>query len=602
MKRLLLSFLTVAFSIATQAQWSVTALGVTNDTITFDATFSGVNNGAFAGDGLTSTPAAGQLDSDGWKFNGFSQGNTSFGGSYTSGDYAKGGSSGGVFSGGLYSFEVSPGDSALGVQPTASDWTPGDMILMVINNSGEDVDSIYLSYDLYINNNEARGNSFNFGWNINNSNSFNNVPALNETSLQASQGSVLWVAFNKETTINSTLNDGDTLYLAWSGADVNGSGSRDEFALDNIVVTLDTTAGSGASAALPIYDIQTISSIDANGVADSLGVECSIKGVTVGVDLDGNAGYSFTIWDGDGINVFSFVDVNGYQMDEGDSLQLFGTIGQFNGLIQFEVDSIAQLDSNQAIPTPIIITSLDESTESELVRIENFWVEGVSGLNYTLVNGSDTVVMRIDPDTDLPGNVEFDEGDTICYVVGIGGQFDNSNPYTDGYQFFPQRAADVDNSCGSIPPPVIPFYPIPDINNVDANGEPASQSTRQGAAQNPYTFPLDPKHFIKYDTHRFTDDLRRLVEPFLARKQAENELSIKFSLACAFATQLNCHVNELLVGIFELIKNAVEAMRGTLAPLRPRPSGGGLVPAGPGTPRAWAWCPAPPRAPCASSP
>ena len=474
MKHLLLSFLTVAFSIATQAQWSVTALGVTNDTITFDATFSGVNNGAFAGDGLTSTPAAGQLDSDGWKFNGFSQGNTSFGGSYTSGDYAKGGSSGGVFSGGLYSFEVSPGDSALGVQPTGSDWTPGDMILMVINNSGEDVDSIYLSYDLYINNNEARGNSFNFGWNINNSNSFNNVPALNETSLQASQGSVLWVAFNKETTINSTLNDGDTLYLAWSGADVNGSGSRDEFALDNIVVTLDTTAGSGASAALPIYDIQTISSIDANGVADSLGVECSIKGVTVGVDLDGNAGYSFTIWDGDGINVFSFINVNGYQMNEGDSLQLFGTIGQSNGLIRFEVDSIAQLDSNQAIPTPIIITSLNESTESELVRIENFWVEGVSGLNYTLVNGSDTVVMRIDPDTDIPGNVEFDEGDTICYVVGIGGQFDNSNPYTDGYQFFPQRAADVDNSCGSIPPPVIPFYPIPDINNVDANGEPDS--------------------------------------------------------------------------------------------------------------------------------
>ena len=100
------------------------------------------------------------------------------------------------------------------------------------------------------------------------------------------------------------------------------------------------------------------------------------------------------------------------------------------------------------------------------------------------------------------------------------------------------------------------------LNPLDANGEPASQSTRPGAAQNPYTFPLDPKHFIKYDTHRFTDDLRRLVEPFLARKQAENELSIKFSLACAFATQLNCHVNELLVGIFELIKNAVEAMRG----------------------------------------
>ena len=100
------------------------------------------------------------------------------------------------------------------------------------------------------------------------------------------------------------------------------------------------------------------------------------------------------------------------------------------------------------------------------------------------------------------------------------------------------------------------------LNLLDATGEVDFPNRRGVVAQNPYTFPLDPKHFVQYDTHRFTNDLRCLVEPFLERKQTENALNIKFSLACAFTTQLNCHVNELLVGIFELIKNAVEAMRG----------------------------------------
>ncbi|GAB5538704.1 MAG: hypothetical protein Salg2KO_08070 [Salibacteraceae bacterium] len=472
MKHLYLFAISLACTLSLSAQWSITGLGVTNDTVTFDATFSGVNNGAYQGDGWTPSPTAGQLDSDGWKFIGLSDGDTDFGGSYTTGDYAKGPSSGGIFSGGIYAFEVAPGDTAVGVQPTGSDWTPGDMILRVINNTGEDVDSIYISYDLYINNNESRGNSFNFGWSINDSTTFQNVSALNETSTETSQGSVLWIASNKSTWLNAALNDQDTLYLAWSGADVTGSGSRDEFALDNIVVTLDTLPTIGTN--LPLYDIATISTVDNNGVADSLGVDCSIKGVTVGVDLDGNNGYSFTLWDGAGINVFSFTDVDGYQMDEGDSLQLFGSIGQFNGLLQFEVDSIAHFDSNQVIPTPTLVTALDESTESELIRIEDFWVQDIDGIAFTLVNGSDTVVMRVDPDTDIPGNVEFAVGDTICYVIGIGGQFDSSNPYTDGYQMFPQRALDIDNSCGSLPPPVIPFYPIPDINNVDANGEPDS--------------------------------------------------------------------------------------------------------------------------------
>ena len=474
MKKLLLFAAFVVATTVSMAQWEITALGETGDTITFDATMSGVNNGAFGGLGFETTPGAGQLDSDAWKFTGLSNGTTHFGGNFNTGDYAKGPSAGGVFSGGIYSFGVAAGDSAVGVQPTGSDWTPGTIILKIENNTGYDVDSVYLGYDLYINNNEGRGNSFNVAYSVNDSTSFTNISALNDTSIETSQGSVNWIQYSKYAEVSVSLDAGDILYIEWSGADVNGSGSRDEFALDNISAILigDTTSSGGN--ALPEYSIATISTVDANGEGDSLGVDCSIRGVSVGIDLDGNAGYSFTLYDGSGINVYSSSDINGYQMDEGDSLILFGSIGQFNGLLQFEVDSIAHVDSNQTIPNPTVVTSLSESTESELIRIENFWVDAISGANHTLTDGTNTVVMRIDFDTDIPGNVDFAIGDTICYVIGIGGQFDNSSPYTEGYQFFPQRSSDVDNSCGSIPPPPVYWYPIPDINNDDANGEPDS--------------------------------------------------------------------------------------------------------------------------------
>lgn len=476
MKKLLfVAFLAMA-SNTLLAQWEISALGETGDTIDFSNTIDGVNNGQFLGDGFEPNPASGRLDSDAWKLNGMSQGNLDFGDTDTTAnsDFARGEDDGGVSSGGVYAFAVATGDTALGFQATGGDWTPGDLWLMVINNSGDTADSFTIAFDLYINNDNGRANSFNFSYSVNDTNSFTAVSAMSDTSIETSQGSVAWVAHPKMMTVNETMMDGDTLFMLWESDDVSGSGSRDEFALDNISVVLHGTPEASTSTGLPLYDIGTISTVDTNGVADSLDVECSIKGVTMGVDLDGNNGYSFTIWDGNGINVYSSSDIGGYQMDEGDSLQLFGTIGQFNGLTQFEVDSIVHLDSNQTIPSPTVVTSLDESTESELIRIENFWVDAISGSNYTLSDGSNNVVMRIDFDTDIPGNVDFAIGDTICYVIGIGGQFDNSSPYTEGYQFFPQRAVDVDNSCGSIPPPPVNYYPIPDINNVDVNGEPDS--------------------------------------------------------------------------------------------------------------------------------
>lgn len=189
----------------------------------------------FTAAGFTPSPAAGQLDSDDWAVASMSDGSLAFGGSRTSGDYARGPSSGGVNTGGIYAFDVGGGNTAMGVQPTGGDFTPGSFTLRVQNATGGTLSSIGISYVAYYRNDQPRGNSFNFSWSTNDS-SYTGVPSLDVTSPNASTGGT-WTANPQSTTISGfSVADGGFLYLRWTGDDVGGSSNRDEFALDDIVL------------------------------------------------------------------------------------------------------------------------------------------------------------------------------------------------------------------------------------------------------------------------------------------------------------------------------------------------------------------------------
>lgn len=211
----------------------------------------------------------------------------------------------------------------------------------------------------------------------------------------------------------------------------------------------------GAST-LPLYTIAQITTSDVNGVADSLNVECEIRGTIFSIDFDGNNGYSFFIQDATGgVNVFSFNDVNNYTNPQmGDSIHIFGSIGQFNGLTQMGPDSIVLWGSNRMISAPTVVTALDETTESELVRINGVtmvtpsqWPTSGSS-NVDLTDGTNTFVMRIDSDTDIDGSTA---PTGVFDVIGAGGQFDNSNPYTSGYQLFPRSLNDIIVAAPTVP-------------------------------------------------------------------------------------------------------------------------------------------------------
>ncbi len=231
-------------------------------------------------------------------------------------------------------------------------------------------------------------------------------------------------------------------------------------------------------APAPTFDsvvaINTFNSNDANGVADSLGAMKWIKVIVTSIDFDGNAGYSFYGEDAtDGINIYNFADQSGYTAPMmGDSLYIHGEVEQFRGLTELKPDSIYLLSSGNALPAASIETALDETTESELIKLIGFtladatqWPASGSSANVDITNGTDTMTMRIDSDTDIDGSTApvgtFD-------VTGIGSQFDFSSPYDEGYQIFPRQLTDI------FVYPFIPTYTIDQVDNTDADGVPDS--------------------------------------------------------------------------------------------------------------------------------
>ncbi len=222
----------------------------------------------FTGSGFAPTPTAGQLDSDIWKVLGLSDGDGNFGGTHDTGDFARGSSTGGVSIGGIYAFDVGSSNNILGVQPIGSDFNPGDIVLKITNTTGSTITDLNINYDIFYNNNEERANSLNFAWSTDDS-SYTDVSALDFTTPEVSDESG-WQNESRSTTISGlNIVDGSDLYLRWQGNDVSGSGSRDEYGLDNILVEVpsgDTTAPT-VETFTPVDDASAVA-VDANLVID----------------------------------------------------------------------------------------------------------------------------------------------------------------------------------------------------------------------------------------------------------------------------------------------------------------------------------------------
>jgi len=209
--------------------------------ITFDNSVEGVNSGVYNGGSITASPSQGELNSNAWAFNGFTDGAIAFGGeSPEDSAYESGISDGGETDDGVYAFLVGSNNYALGVQPATGEFSPGSITLRFQNQTGAPITSVSVGYKVYVYNDEAGSNSLNFSWSPNNT-AYTDVAALSHTTTAAADAAPGWKAYFKVATIPVSIAANAYGYIRWSGAAVSGT-VFDEIAIDDIVIVANPTS------------------------------------------------------------------------------------------------------------------------------------------------------------------------------------------------------------------------------------------------------------------------------------------------------------------------------------------------------------------------
>jgi hypothetical protein len=211
----------------------------------------------------------------------------------------------------------------------------------------------------------------------------------------------------------------------------------------------------GFTLSYPARTIAQMTTENTNGVADSLGKPCELTGTVYGGNIQGTTGTQFFLLDNTvntGIVVFNGGKRFGYTPTEKDRVTVRGTINQFNGLTQINADTIIKVSSDNPLLTPRPVTALSEATESSLIQIKNLslydpaqWTTGMGTGGFTVSafspdHPNDTIRIRIDNDVDL---YNLPAPPQPFNLIGLGGQFDSSNPYTGGYQVLPRYRNDI---------------------------------------------------------------------------------------------------------------------------------------------------------------
>ncbi|MFP9098081.1 T9SS sorting signal type C domain-containing protein [Flavobacterium sp. RHBU_24] len=214
-------------------------------TIDFDTTVEGVNNGTYEGAGLADFPDVGELNTNSFVFSPTTTTGVTFGGDILDDDpaYGNGLSDGGVTDGGFYAFHVGTGNYALGIQPDAT-YPSGSTTLRFQNQTGTAITSVNIGYKIYVRNDEAGANTYNFFYSPTNANNVNYLAAtvLNHTTTAAADALPGWKMYYKVVTLTGlNISANSYYYIRWSG-DVASGTAYDEIALDDITIVANPTS------------------------------------------------------------------------------------------------------------------------------------------------------------------------------------------------------------------------------------------------------------------------------------------------------------------------------------------------------------------------
>lgn len=454
------SLLLILFANTMSSQLSLTEIGVEHS-ISFDESLSGVNEGSFAGLGLSSNPLLGELDSDAWIVNGCSDGDTQFSDVNNTDDYARGTSTGGITSGGIYAFNTGS-NSTFGWQSTGSDLSPGEIILKIQNQSNFSIERLEISYTIWLYNDQNRSQKLSCYYSYDNS-TYYALVASDYISQTNANPSPIWTdSFFSFTLETNEIQNNDYFYLKWRIADEAGSGSRDEWALDDIGIKItnnlcmfedwsyvDTTGTLISNEGFNLYGVDSYytTPINVGSHSPSARMDDNLDRITS--PLITNA-FSMKFWlkglgnlSGSSLAIEGFNGVSWVLLDEIDPLPGSGTIYSIQNLSAYSqfrftytkvngnlaIDDISILCGTCALssPSPTMTGSIS-FPEIYCNQAEVSWPN--IGAEYYLVLATEKPSISFSPldHRSYYGNASFEEGEMVedsVYVVynGSGSEF-----------------------------------------------------------------------------------------------------------------------------------------------------------------------------------
>ena len=150
----------------------------------------------------------------------------------------RGCSTGGVTTGGCYAWQIAPGNYALGCQPTEDKFTPGGFDVVASNATGVALRNLSVSYDVVFLNNADRQSRLDLAVSADGTN-FGTIAEISFTTPGSRDGSPSWRTCARSTRVRLArlVAPGELIWIRWISTDAGGSGSRDEYGIDRVLVT-----------------------------------------------------------------------------------------------------------------------------------------------------------------------------------------------------------------------------------------------------------------------------------------------------------------------------------------------------------------------------
>ncbi len=211
--------------------------------IDFETTMDNVNYGEFTAKGFSPNPTiAGKLNSNAWEVHGMSDGDLDFGGSASNGDFARGVSSVPVGVGGIYSFLLMPSNNILGIQATTQDCTPGSIGFRMQNKTDAPINSLQVSYDAYVYNDQPGSGYFSLSHRADNS-AFTEILESNIITTDPAATTPTWIKTLMNFKISGlSIATDEFYYVRWNIKNTL-SGELDQFGIDNITFIANPDPG-----------------------------------------------------------------------------------------------------------------------------------------------------------------------------------------------------------------------------------------------------------------------------------------------------------------------------------------------------------------------